>query len=189
MAEDTAQTVEAEETDRDTIEGAEHTDTLQEQRIARLETALAEREARIRAINETLVQREERIAEVEEALGQRESRIQELEAALGQAEVAMKERAEEMEGLKALLNQAVALYRSSLLAAEPEIPQDMVQGDTVEEIETSLAQARQMVERVRGQMETQAAQERVPFGAPARSAPDLSNLSSQEKILLGLSRR
>ena len=46
-----------------------------------------------------------------------------------------------------------------------------------------------MVERVRSQLEAQASPERVPLGAPARSAPDLSALSPQEKILLGKMRR
>ena len=38
-------------------------------------------------------------------------------------------------------------------------------------------------------LESQASQERIPFGAPARPAPDISNLSPQEKILVGLSRK
>jgi hypothetical protein len=83
----------------------------------------------------------------------------------------------------------VTLYRTSLLTAEPEIPEELVHGGTVEEIEASLALARQMVEQVRSQLEAQASQERLPFGAPMRSSPDLSVLSPQEKILLGLSRQ
>ena len=47
----------------------------------------------------------------------------------------------------------------------------------------------QMAEQVRGQLEAHASLERLPFGAPVRSAQDISVLSSREKILLGLSRR
>lgn len=83
----------------------------------------------------------------------------------------------------------MSVHRTSLLTAEPEIPKEMVQGATVVEIEESLARARQMVEQVRTQLEAQVAQERVPFGAPVRSAPNLSCLSPQEKILLGLTRK
>ncbi|MBF8266513.1 MAG: hypothetical protein HW388_21 [Dehalococcoidia bacterium] len=161
MAEDTTQTVELEPAETLEEGSAEAAKASLEERIAGLEATLAERDARIR----------------------------EMEATLGQAEDALKERESELETVGAQLAQAVALYRASLLSAEPEIPQELVQGTTVEEVETSLALARQMVEQVRSRLEAQASQERVPFGAPVRSAPDSSALSPQEKILLGLSRR
>ena len=182
MTEDVEQTVETEPTEEETTEAPERTEASQEERIAGLEAALAERDARIRAMEEARGQSEGRIAEVEEALSQRDSRVQELEATLGLAEDALKERGEEVEYIRGQLGRAVALYRASLLAAEPEIPQELVQGTTVDEVEASLVQARQMVEQVRSQLEAQASQERVPFGAPVRSASDLSALSAQEKI-------
>jgi hypothetical protein len=138
---------------------------------------------------DALSERDRRLSGLEEALGQRDARIAHLEAALGEAEDAAKRRDEEMEGVNARLAQAVELYRVSLLASEPDVPEDMVQGSTVEVVQESLARVRQMVEQVRGRMEARASLERTPLGVPARSAPDLSALSPQEKILVGLSGR
>lgn len=86
------------------------------------------------------------------------------------------------------LEQAVAKYREAALAAAPELPGDLVTGATVREVEEAVARARRLVEQVRSQMEARAQQTRVPAGAPPRSAPDLSALSPQEKIALGLQR-
>ena len=138
---------------------------------------------------DALSERDRRLSGLEEALGQRDARIAHLEAALGEAEDAAKRRDEEMEGVNARLAQAVELYRGSLLASEPDVPEDMVQGSTVEVVQESLARVRQMVEKVRGRLEARASLERTPLGVPARSAPDLSALSPQEKILVGLSGR
>ena len=172
MAEDTAQTTEMESgTDVGEAVGMETEDASQEQ----TEDALSERDRRLSGL--------------EDALGQRDARIAHLEAALGQAEDAAKRRDEEMEGVNARLAQAVELYRGSLLASEPDVPEDMVQGSTVEVVQESLARVRQMVEQVRGRLEARASLERTPLGVPARSAPDLSALSPQEKILVGLSGR
>ncbi len=62
----------------------------------------------------------------------------------------------------------------------------MVSGETLTEIEESLAQARQTVAHVRQQLDDQAQNIRVPTGAPPRRAPDTSNLTPIEKIKLGL---
>ncbi|MFH1560573.1 MAG: hypothetical protein ABID84_04090 [Chloroflexota bacterium] len=192
MAEDVTQTVEAEpveRTEKSIPAGGGPAEVSLEDRIVELEATLAERDARIQGLVDAQAQYEQRIAALEEHLAQRDACIGEMEAALNEAESALKGRESELEAVRTQLAQAVALYRSALLAAELEIPEEMVQGTTVEEIEASLARARQMVEQVRSQLEAQAAQERVPFGAPVRSAPDLSGLSPQEKILLGLSRK
>ena len=172
MAEDTAQTTEMEsDTDVGEAVGMETDEASQEQ----MEGALSERDRRLSGL--------------EEALGQRDARIAHLEAALGEAEDAAKRRDEEMDGVNARLAQAVELYRVSLLASEPDVPEDMVQGSTVEVVQESLARVRQMVEKVRGRLEARASLERTPLGVPARSATDLSALSPQEKILVGLSGR
>jgi hypothetical protein len=63
----------------------------------------------------------------------------------------------------------------------------MVNGVTPEEVDVSLAQARQMVECIRTHIEAQLAEQRVPSGAPIRSSQDNSLLSPQEKIAYGLS--
>jgi len=109
------------------------------------------------------------------APSERDTRIQALES--------------EVAGLREQLALALDRYRDSLLKASPEVPEEMVRGATVREVEEAHGRARAMVERVRSQLEAKQSRERVPPGAPPRSAPDLSGLSPREKIAQGLSRR
>lgn len=95
---------------------------------------------------------------------------------------------DERDALKEQLNLAAAKYREAVLSASPEVPPDLVAGDSVEEVDRSLAAARKTVDAVRRQLASRTAAERVPAGAPARSGPDLSALSPREKIALALSR-
>ncbi len=76
-------------------------------------------------------------------LSERDARIAQLEAALGEAQSAVQSREQETEAVNARLAQAVELYRASLLAAEPDLPEDMVHGSTVETVQESLERARQ----------------------------------------------
>lgn len=99
----------------------------------------------------------------------------------------------ESEALRAQLDEAAAAarvgaerYREVVLAQEPELPADLVGGDTVAAVEESLVRARRTVAQVRQHLEQQALAQRVPAGAPVRSAPDMSDLSATEKIRLGL---
>ena len=116
--------------------------------------------------------------------GERESLQAELAEARGALEREQALRAQAESDLAA----AVESCRRALLAGAPEVPADLVQGGTVAELEASFASAKAMVERVRRQVESEAAQERVPAGAPPRRGVDASALSSQQKILLGLRR-
>ena len=81
---------------------------------------------------------------------------------------------------------AAARYRDIVLGHEPDLPADLVHGETVTEIDESLARARQTVAQVRQHIEQQAEVLRVPTGAPTRGSPDLSSLTPAEKIRLGL---
>jgi len=95
---------------------------------------------------------------------------------------------EQVASAQADLRLAAARYREAVLSASPELPPDLVAGDTVEEVDRSLVAARKTVDAVRRQLADRAAAERVPAGAPARGGPDLSALSPREKIALALSR-
>ena len=80
------------------------------------------------------------------------------------------------------LPQAVAAYKELMLQANPGILTELITGDTVEEINESLKNARILVDRVRQEMEAEASKTRIPAGAPQRAPLDLSALSSREKI-------
>jgi hypothetical protein len=112
------------------------------------------------------------LAQRESALSLRDEETQTLRDAVDVA-------AEEARG-------AAARYRDVVLAAEPDLPADLVVGDTVGEIDLALVRARQTVAQVRQHLEQQAQTLRVPSGAPARGGPDPSSLTPAEKIRLGL---
>ncbi|MGE0134653.1 MAG: hypothetical protein AB7L91_11145 [Dehalococcoidia bacterium] len=83
----------------------------------------------------------------------------------------------------------LAKYRDALLAGAPELPPELVKGETAEELEASAEAARRIVTQVRERMG--AAQDTTqargfPSGAPGRVEVDTSGLSPGEKIRRGL---
>ncbi|MBI4337027.1 MAG: hypothetical protein HY683_04270 [Chloroflexi bacterium] len=90
------------------------------------------------------------------------------------------------DALRAEAGLALERYRVSLLERHPELPPEMVAGDSVAEVEEAVRRAHQLVERVQRQVEARLAQERVPAGAPPRRQGGLSSLSPREKIVAGL---
>jgi hypothetical protein len=128
-------------------------------------------------------------AELEAArksLEEQTARAATLERALEESQQVLQETQRKGEVLQAELASTLGRYRDALLAAAPDVPPELVQGETVAALEEGVAQAKALVERVRRQVEAQVSRERVPPGAPTRSRADLSGLSPQEKILLGL---
>lgn len=140
--------------------------------------ALHEDMAEIRADNERL--------QMEAA--DTEARLSELTETLAEARAELARSEEEAETLRGALAEAVAQFRQASLAAEPELPDDLVTGETIEDVTRSLAAARSLVQQVRERLagESGASGPRVPPGAPARRPPDLDALSSREKIAEGL---
>ena len=123
-----------------------------------------------------------------ETVEQSQGEAQELEEVVNQLKEQLASREQELGSLKEQLALSVAKYRTLVLAGVPEIPEEMVQGSTVEEINSSVTKAQEMVERVKSQIEAQKARERVPAGAPARMPPDLSALSPKDKIAYALTK-
>ncbi|MBI4288260.1 MAG: hypothetical protein HY671_07535 [Chloroflexi bacterium] len=124
-----------------------------------------------------------------QTLAERENRLKELEATLESRVGDIERRDAELTKLREGLATGATKYRLLLLSGSPEVPEEMVKGDTVEEVEASFAAATQMVERVKKGIEVRQRNERVPAGAPPRSPADLSAMSAQEKIAYGLARR
>jgi len=114
---------------------------------------------------------------------------QELSRAVEQGEARQQELAgltERANALEAQLGSAAERYRELALRQSPELPEELVAGETVEEIDQAIERARETVSKVRGHLESQAQAARVPVGAPVRSGPDLSGMSAEEKIKVGL---
>lgn len=144
----------------------------------------------------TLEALSEQLAAKEETLSSQESRIGELEAQTTQMQddtARLQAEAEAREGelasLRQQLSHVVERYREAVLEAHPELPQDLVVGATLEEVDASLASARAAMEAIKARLAQQLASEAIPLGAPPRKGPDWSTLSPRDKIARGLTQR
>ncbi|UCC60082.1 MAG: hypothetical protein JSV02_10210 [Dehalococcoidia bacterium] len=72
----------------------------------------------------------------------------------------------ELASLKGALANAVDKYRTAVLATDPGVPAELLKGETVEDIDDSLEQARRIVLQVRQQLDNDAAAKSIPAGAP-----------------------
>jgi uncharacterized phage infection (PIP) family protein YhgE len=150
--------------------------------VDRLQTITADREARAAHLEETLAQLQEQQSQLSASLREAQDQL----AARDEELVALRE---QVEGLQASLKAAASKYRDAMLASKPEVPPDLVSGETVEEVDQQVEATLRMVAQLRDHLESQAQALRVPTGAPARRAPDLSALSPGEKIVHGLSQQ
>lgn len=96
---------------------------------------------------------------------------------------------EYLDAAEARLRTAAERYRDLVVRTEPELPPEMITGEDIDAIEASAAAAREMVERVRSRIGQVRNVPRIPAGSPQRGAPDVSALSPEQKIRLGLERR
>lgn len=147
--------------------------------IDRLQGRLAEAEARASARDAEVIEMKRQLTAANGALADKESAAETYAAEAA----AMRSRLEEA---AARSRSDAQRYRDLVLAHEPDLPADLVSGDSIDALEQSLQQARQTVAQVRQHLEQQAQSLRVPSGAPVRSAPDTSDLSPAEKIRSGL---
>jgi DNA repair exonuclease SbcCD ATPase subunit len=167
-----------------------------DEEITALQDELADARAEVDRLQPIAADREARAAHLEETLAQLREEQSQLSASLGEAQAQVAARDEELAGLRqeaealqVSLKAAASKYRDALLAGKPDVPPDLVGGETVEEVDQQLDAALRMVAQLRSHLESQAQALRVPTGAPARRAPDLSALSPGEKIAYGLSRQ
>ena len=114
---------------------------------------------------------------------------EELRGRIAQLEEGIASRDSELAALKESLAGAVAKYRAAVMASAPGVPEEMLRGETVEEIDSSLELAQGIVAKVRQQFESDVAARSVPAGAPPRTPPDLSALPPGEKIAHALAKQ
>jgi len=125
---------------------------------------------------------EQRMNELEQAAAEKETEISRLRESNAELE-------EKLLAADKSLTEAVSSYRALALRAHPEIPQELVNGDGVEAINTSLAKALELTGRIRKSVEADISLARVPAGAPERTSQDLSGLSPREKIQHAIGKR
>ena len=152
--------------------------------------AQLEEEKRAKAADEAaLAEKDQRIAELQaegEALRAERSNLQ---ASLSEAKQGSEAAAAELTQVKEAKDQALVKYLGAVRTANPAIPQDIIAGDTIEDIDASLAKATTIAESVRANLEAQAKEAKVPAGAPTRGEISLEGLTPREKIAAGIQQK
>ena len=151
-------------------EEKELTDELE---TTRNELEKSKREKEILA--EELESKEAVIAGLEQTVASKNSEITILEQAITESN-------QKLAAINETLTQALASYKSLIVETSPEIPSELITGDTIEAINESLENARSLVDRVKKGIEEEISRIKVPAGAPQRAPLDLSVLSPREKI-------
>ena len=87
---------------------------------------------------------------------------------------------------------AVERYRGALLAAEPSLPPDLIEGEDLAAVDASVDAARRTVAQIRERIATESEEDSArgfPAGAPERRGPRTEAMSAAEKIAYGLEQR
>lgn len=159
---------------------------MSDEELVAVQEELAEARTELGRIETQAADAEGRAAELESQLTELRERAGQAETAAEGNERELAAAAERTEALEAQVKSAAERYRTVALERSPELPEELVAGETVEEIDLAIERARETVSRVRGHLESRAQARRVPVGAPVRSEPDRSAMSAEEKIKFGL---
>ena len=105
-----------------------------------------------------------------------------LEASLAQAQGI----ATEVDSLRQGRTEAVSHYLNAQRALNPHLPEGVIRGESIKDIDDSVSEAVSIAQAVRATIEAEVKNARVPAGAPTRTM-DMEALSPAEKIRVGLS--
>jgi septal ring factor EnvC (AmiA/AmiB activator) len=84
---------------------------------------------------------------------------------------------------------AVNSYKKMITGNHADIPAELISGDSIEEIDSSLEKAKTLVARIRQGLEKDISAMHIPGGAPVRGEPDIAGLSPIEKIKYAMGRK
>lgn len=119
------------------------------------------------------------IAGLEQKIAEKDGEIVALKQSLDTANQDLTTKNEKLEA-------AVAAYTEMVKRANPSPVDEMIKGNSIDEVNESLKSAQVLVEKVKKELGVESARVRVPAGAPQRTPIDLSALSSKEKIRYGI---
>jgi len=145
--------------------------------------------AQLEEENKAKAAADQALSDVSARLAEKDARIAELEASLSEATKGSEASSAELAQVKESYGQAVAKYLEAVRLANSTIPQDIVAGDTIEEIDASLTRAATIADSVRASLEARAKEAKVPAGAPTRGEISLEGLTPREKIAAGIKQR
>ncbi len=117
-----------------------------------------------------------------------ETKRGELETALSKAKQGSEASATELASTREARNQAVTKYLGMAKATNPQVPGDMISGETIEEIDASVEKGKGLVAAVKKTLESETAAAKVPAGAPTRGE-STEGWSSKELIAAGIQQK
>lgn len=149
-----------------------------------LEEAVTTRDEKIASLEAALTAHIVTLSETNVALSEAKGLIREKEAQLG----SLTELTAERDSLKTQLGVSIDTYRQAVVKANPNIPDDLIAGSTIEEVHASVDKARTLVEKIKASIAAQTQSTPVPAGAPPRTGVEVEAMSPVEKIKYGLRR-
>ena len=145
------------------------------------------------AITAQLEEEKQARAAVEAAAAEKEARIAELETSLGEAKQDGEAKQTNLDSVTAELaaareahGQAVTRYRDALVTGHPEIPAELILGESIQALFDSVTKGTAVVNQVKATLDKEAQAAKVPAGAPVQEAIALEGLGSREKIAEGI---
>ena len=145
--------------------------------------------AALEAIKAELEEERQAKTAAETALAEKDALISDLQAQLAHATQGSDATTAELTQVKDAHTRAVAKYLDAVKLANPTIPGEVIAGDTIEAIDTSVAKATAIAGAVKASLEAQAKETRVPAGAPPRGEIAIEGLSPKEKIAAGIKQK
>ena len=143
----------------------------------------------LEAIKAQLEEEKAAKAQAEAAITEKDAKIAELEGSLSEAKQATEASAAELATVKVDRDAAVGKYLSMAKALNPTIPETIIAGESIAEIDASVEKGKSIVEAVKQAMASEAAATKVPAGAPTRGAISTEDMSPREMIAYGISRQ
>ena len=122
---------------------------------------------------------------LEEAMAEKDAKLAELETALSEAKQGSEASTAELASAKEARNQAVSKYLGMAKASNPQVPQDMISGETIAEIDASVEKGKGLVASVKKTLESETAAAKVPAGAPTRGE-STEGMTNKELIAAGI---
>jgi len=131
-------------------------------------------------------------ATLKEASDKKDFVIADLETKRGELESSLSEAKKQSEALTTSLkearDQAVAKYATMAKALNPTIPEGMINGETIADIDASVEKAKGLVAAVKKTLETEASAAKVPAGAPTRGETT-EGMTPRDKIAAGIQQK
>ena len=102
-----------------------------------------------------------RVSELEGLLAKQGEELDQANARLAESERIAAEAGEQLKG-------AVLSYRGLIEKTNPEVPAELLAGETIEALDNSLVKAKELITKVKSGLEAQSVNTRIPAGAPQR---------------------